>query len=94
MSEENSTRYWFALIISSIVSIFIALVIIILCKSYRYMIHRICDFILAWYLLWKFVLSRFGVIRALFQINKDDPQPTNQTKSKQPAYRRQPKRRE
>ncbi|CAF2079426.1 unnamed protein product [Rotaria magnacalcarata] len=48
MTESHSIRYWFALIISSIVSIFVALIIIGI----------------SWYLLWKFVLIRFGVIRA------------------------------
>jgi hypothetical protein len=48
-------------------------------------------FSLAWYLLWKFVLSRFGVIRALFQINSNDQQPINQSTSNQ---RRQHIRRE
>ncbi len=32
-------------------------------------------FNLAWYLLWKFVLSRFGVIRALLQIANNDQPP-------------------
>ncbi|CAF3779359.1 unnamed protein product [Rotaria sordida] len=73
MTESHSIRYWFALIISSIVSIIVALVIIAL----------------SWYLLWKFVLSRFGVIRALFQINSNnDQQPKQQTTSKQKLYRR------
>jgi len=48
-------------------------------------------------LLWKFVLSRFGVIRALFQITKNDQPPTQQSTSKQhpqQPYRRQHIRRE
>jgi hypothetical protein len=45
--------------------------------------------------LWKFVLSRFGVIRALFQINNNDQQPVQQsTSSKQQPIRRQHIRRE
>jgi hypothetical protein len=45
--------------------------------------------------LWKFVLIRFGVIRALFQINTNDQQSTQQstTKQQQPP-RRQHIRRE
>jgi hypothetical protein len=49
---------------------------------------------LAWYLLWKFVLIRFGVIRALFQLNNNDQQPVQQTPSRQQSYRRQQIRRE
>ena len=49
-------------------------------------------FVLAWYLLWKFVLSRFGVIRALFQLNNNDQQPNQQSTSKQKPHRRQQRR--
>ncbi|CAF4339562.1 unnamed protein product, partial [Adineta steineri] len=61
MTETNSLRYWSALIFSSVVSIIVALAIIGL----------------SWYLLWKFVLIRFGVIRALFQLNNNDQQPSS-----------------
>ncbi|CAF4748117.1 unnamed protein product [Rotaria socialis] len=76
MTESHSIRYWFALIISSIVSIIVALVIIGI----------------SWYLLWKFVLIRFGVIRALFQLNNNDQQPSQQSTSKQKPHRRQQRR--
>ncbi|CAF5167046.1 unnamed protein product [Rotaria magnacalcarata] len=76
MTESHSIRYWFALIISSIVSIFVALIIIGI----------------SWYLLWKFVLIRFGVIRALFQLNNNDQQPNQQSKPKQNPHRRQQRR--
>jgi hypothetical protein len=46
-------------------------------------------FILAWYLLWKFVLSRFGVIRALLQLNQNDSQTSQKV-----SHRRQRSRRE
>jgi 1,4-dihydroxy-2-naphthoate octaprenyltransferase len=68
MTDNQSIRYWFAFIVSSIVSIVVALAIIAL----------------SWYLLCKFVLSRFGVIRALFQINNNDQPPNSQSTSKQP----------
>ncbi|CAF5228817.1 unnamed protein product [Rotaria magnacalcarata] len=76
MTESHSIRYWFALIISSIISIFVALIIIGI----------------SWYLLWKFVLIRFGVIRALFQLNNNDQQPNQQSKPKQNPHRRQQRR--
>jgi hypothetical protein len=45
--------------------------------------------------LWKFILSRFGVIRALFQINSNDQPPAQQTAtSRQQPTRRQHIRRE
>jgi hypothetical protein len=44
--------------------------------------------------LWKFVLIRFGVIRALFQINNPDQPPKQQSTSKQQPTRRQHIRRE
>ncbi|CAF1471804.1 unnamed protein product [Adineta steineri] len=67
MTETNSLRYWSALIFSSVVSIIVALAIIGL----------------SWYLLWKFVLIRFGVIRALFQLNNNDQQPSSTATSRQ-----------
>jgi len=44
--------------------------------------------------LWKFVLSRFGVIRALFQINNNDQPSIQQSTSRQQPSRRQHIRRE
>ena len=98
MTENHSIRYWLALIISSIVSIFIALAIIVLCKlkpSISFYFYAGAS-PLAWYLLWKLVLSRFGVIRALLQINNNDQQPAQQstTATRQQPIRRQHIRRE
>jgi hypothetical protein len=96
MIENQSIRYWFALIISSIISIICAFAIIALCKSYTSMfIEMSIVKFLAWYLLWKFVLSRFGVIRALFQINNNDQQPPvrqNHQQQQQPRRRQQIRR--
>ncbi|CAF1506983.1 unnamed protein product [Adineta steineri] len=81
MTETNSLRYWSALIFSSVVSIIVALAIIGL----------------SWYLLWKFVLIRFGVIRALFQLNNNDQQQSSTATSRQQqqqVQRRQHIRRE
>ena len=75
MSETQSIRYWFALIFSTIISIIFALAIIVLCKSlsFPHPFVRLIKFSSsAWYLLWKFVLSRFGVLRALLQLNQND----------------------
>jgi len=71
MSETQSIRYWFALIFSTIISVLFALAIIVI----------------SWLLLWKFVLSRFGVLRALLQLNQNDKPTTTPVAAPTPSRR-------
>lgn len=96
MSETQSIRYWFALIFSTIISVLFALAIIVICKFYSIEFDSTCLVFLlrsAWFLLWKFVLSRFGVLRALFQLNQNDKPTTTTvaapTPSRRPKIRRE-----
>ena len=76
MIDTASLRYWAAILLVSIVSVAFAFAIIALCKSrVRADVESLhLRSISVWYCLWKFVLSRFGVIRALFQLNNNNDQ--------------------
>lgn len=65
--------------------------------SFRLVEHFSISICQAWYLLFKYVLIRFPVIRALFQLNNDQTtsdRQENQRSSRHAVHRRQTVRRE